>query len=64
MAKGYMQEIRERILSAEEGSVFSTSDFADIADTNTVRSALYRLIQDEVLFSQRQKVVLTLAIRN
>lgn len=49
MAKGYMQEIRERILSAEEGSVFSTSDFADIADTNTVRSALYRLIQDGTL---------------
>ena len=44
-----MQEIRERILSAEEGSVFSTSDFADIADTNTVRSALYRLIQDGIL---------------
>lgn len=49
MAKGYMQEIRERILSAEEGSVFSTSDLADIADTNTVRSALYRLIQDGIL---------------
>ena len=49
MTKGYMQEIRERILSAEEGSVFSTSDFADIADTNTVRSALYRLIQDGIL---------------
>ena len=49
MAKGYMQEIRERILSAEEGSVFSTSDFADIADTNAVRSALYRLIQDGIL---------------
>ena len=49
MAKGYMQEIRERILSAEEGSAFSTSDFADIADTNTVRSALYRLIQDGIL---------------
>lgn len=49
MAKGYMQEIRERILSAEEGSVFSTSDFADIVDTNTVRSALYRLIQDGIL---------------
>ena len=49
MSKGYMQEIRESILSAEEGSVFSTSDFADIADTNTVRSALYRLIQDGTL---------------
>ena len=49
MAKGYMQEIRERILSAEEGSVFLSSYFADIADTNTVRSALYRLIQDGIL---------------
>lgn len=36
MSKGYMQEIRERILAAEEGSIFSTSDIADIADTNTV----------------------------
>lgn len=49
MSKGYMQEIRERILAAEEGSIFSTSDFADIADTNTVRSALYRLVQDKIL---------------
>ena len=49
MAKGYMQNIRERVLVANEGSVFATSDFADIADTNTVRSALYRLVQDGVL---------------
>lgn len=49
MAKGYMQKIRERILTAEEGSIFLTSDFADIADTNTVRSALYRLIQEGIL---------------
>ena len=44
-----MQKIRERVLVANEGSVFATSDFADIADTNTVRSALYRLVQDGVL---------------
>ena len=49
MAKGYMQKIRERVLVANGGSVFATSDFADIADTNTVRSALYRLVQDGVL---------------
>ena len=49
MAKGYMQKIRERILAAEDGSIFLTSDFADIADTNTVRSALYRLVQDGIL---------------
>lgn len=49
MAKGYIHEIRERILAADEGTVFATSDFADVADTNTVRSALYRLVQDGVL---------------
>lgn len=49
MATGYMNEIRERILTANEGSIFAASDFADIADTNTVRSALHRLIQEGVL---------------
>ena len=28
---------------------FPLSDFADIADTNTVRSALYRLVKDNIL---------------
>ncbi len=49
MAKGYINEIRERILAANEGSIFAASDFADIADTNTVRSALHRLVQEGVL---------------
>ncbi len=49
MAKGYIYEIRERIMAANEGSIFAASDFADIADTNTVRSALYRLVQEGVL---------------
>ena len=49
MARGYMQEVQERILAAEEGSIFIASDFADIADANTVRSALYRLVQNGVL---------------
>lgn len=39
VAKGYMQEMRERIWAADEGSVFSTSDSGDIADINAVRSA-------------------------
>ena len=34
MSKNYMQEIKSRILASEDGSVFSTSDFADIADTD------------------------------
>ena len=46
MAGGYMQEIRKRILTAEDGTLFIASDFADIADTGTVRSALYRLVQN------------------
>ena len=49
MSKNYMQEIKSRILASEDGSVFSTSDFADIAVTNTVRSALYRLVKDNIL---------------
>ncbi len=49
MAKGYIYEIRERILAADEGSIFAASDFANIANTNTVRSALYRLVQEGVL---------------
>ncbi len=49
MAKSYMQEIRDRILNMEDGSIFCTSDFVDIADTNTVRSALHRLVQEGIL---------------
>ena len=30
---GYTKRIRERVLSLEDGTVFVTSDFADIADT-------------------------------
>ena len=31
MDNGYMQEIRARILAAEDGAVFVAPDFADIA---------------------------------
>ncbi len=46
MEKGYMQEIQERVSTAEDGHIFIASDFADIANANTVRSALYRLVQN------------------
>lgn len=49
MANGYMSGIRERVLSAEDGTVFVTSDFADIADTNTIRQSIYRLVNDRTL---------------
>lgn len=49
MANGYMSEIRKRVLDAEDGTVFVTSDFADIADTNTIRQSVYRLVKDGIL---------------
>ncbi len=49
MDSGYTQEMRKRILSAEDGSVFVASDFADIADTATIRQSLQRLFQTGVL---------------
>lgn len=39
-----MKQIRERILSAKNGMVFTTSDFADIADADTVRQSLNALL--------------------
>lgn len=49
MDSGYMKQIRERILSAEDGTTFATSDFADVADSATVRQSLNRLVQAEIL---------------
>jgi len=44
-----MKQIRERILSAEDGTIFVTSDFADIADSATVRQSLNRLVDSGIL---------------
>lgn len=49
MDSGYMKQIRERVLSAENGMVFITSDFADIADSDTVRQSLNRLVNSGIL---------------
>ena len=49
MDNGFMKSIRDRILAAEDGSVFTSSDFADIADTGTIRQSLNRLVQDKIL---------------
>ncbi|WP_418752119.1 DUF6088 family protein [Frisingicoccus sp.] len=45
MANGYSRQIQERISNAVEGTVFVSSDFADIADTETIRRNLNRLTQ-------------------
>ena len=45
MANGYSRQIQERIGAAADGTVFIGSDFADIADTETIRRNLNRLTQ-------------------
>ena len=49
MDNGYMQTIRARILAAEDGAVFVAPDFADIADTATIRQGLKRLYQSGII---------------
>lgn len=49
MANGYSKQIKERIGNAEEGTVFVSSDFADIADTETIRRNLNRLTKSGVI---------------
>ena len=39
----YMKQIENRILSLPEGAAFITSDFLDLADTQTISKALSRL---------------------
>lgn len=45
----YLEKIKERITLSEKGSVFITSDFFDIADTNVVNKCLSRLEKDNVI---------------
>ena len=40
MANGYSKQIQEQIKAAAEGTIFISSDFADIADTETIRRNL------------------------
>lgn len=45
MANGYSKQIQERISQAADSTIFVSSDFADIADTETIRRNLNRLAQ-------------------
>ena len=49
MNLGYASEIKNRINKADDGTIFISSDFADIADTQTVRRNLNRLTQSGIL---------------
>jgi predicted transcriptional regulator of viral defense system len=43
----YLKQIETRFTSVNDGNVFITSDFLDIADTQTVNKALSRLTEDK-----------------
>ena len=45
MANGYAKEIKSRISAAPVGIIFIVSDFADVADSETIRRNLNRLVQ-------------------
>ena len=45
MADGFAKQIQDRIGATADGTVFVNSDFADIADSETVRRNLNRLTQ-------------------
>ena len=45
MTDGFAKQIQDRIGAAADGTVFVNSDFADIADSETVRRNLNRLTQ-------------------
>mgnify|MGYP005784288819 FL=1 len=49
MNNGYTKKIRDRITQAPDGSIFVSSDFSDIADSNTVKQSLNRLIRENIL---------------
>ena len=49
MTNGIYTEIKKRILNAEDGSVFVTSDFTDIATITTIRKCLGRQIEEKTI---------------
>ena len=49
MATGFSKQIQDRIRNTSDGTVFVNSDFADIADQETVRRNLNRLTQAGML---------------
>jgi hypothetical protein len=49
LAMGYAKQIRERIEKAKDGTIFIHADFVDIAEAETVRRTLNRLVFEQVL---------------
>jgi predicted transcriptional regulator of viral defense system len=49
VTNGFSKQIQERIGNAVDGTIFVNSDFADVADQETVRRTLNRLTQADRL---------------
>lgn len=47
--ENYLKPIRERILSSGQGALFITSDFLDIADTDSINKSLSRLVRENII---------------
>lgn len=47
MVNGYAKLIRKRIEEAKDGTIFINSDFADIAEAETIRRTLNRLVSKQ-----------------
>ena len=45
MIYGYAKKIQNRIGAAPDGTIFIVSDFSDVADSETIRRNLNRLVQ-------------------
>ena len=45
MAYGYAKQIQNPISTAPDGTIFIVSDFSDVADSETIRRNLNRLVQ-------------------
>ena len=50
MAYGYAKEIQNRIGAASDGTIFIVSDFSDVADSETIRRNLNRLVEIPLFF--------------
>lgn len=49
MEQSYSKQIQDRIKNSADGTIFINSDFTDIADTETVRRNLNRLVKAKVI---------------
>ncbi len=49
MTSGIYSEIKKRIELSDDGSIFVTSDFTDIAKNSTVRKCLSRQVEDKMI---------------